>query len=685
MRSHSGVIAAADPLLQALQAAGLYGYIPAAGKLWQERDGSRATPAAADGDLIGEIAEYTGTGPSALAASDAARGVLRVRGGLRWLEVDGANGGYTLGNAVLTDAMTTASYFAAIRVSSIAPARQWVIARFKNQGDWHLNNWGGFGVAEYQLYAEIPGATGTRAFTGNNRTVEDLLLDEIHNGDGSFAGSINGTALGNSGAQGTPNTGSPATLLFRRDHTFGSDPFAGDFYGLAIGTFVAAGTLRDDVRTQMGVLAGLHMAYLDFATSSVSGLVADYDMQTDQYSDAAATTLQSTDNGVVRALKSESITAVTATTDLTRVSDSNVRSLRTSDSTSLFTASGVNIDRRDFSVHFALRPLVAGHPSKTGLLGLGAGSNLELNASGQPTVNGGGSSATGATHLPPENTVLSIVGDGSGIQIRYNKAAAETLAPNFSSGSSTVLDLLGASDLASFLRRGTVFRIVICSPRATATELAKIEELLLRKYPAAQLSLTKTAVVIHGNSITSAITVPEMETRLGSGYDVAIRAFPGQTTPQMTAAAAADVDPYYDATRTQGNVLVSWEITNDIRVNSVSGATAYANVQTYRAAREAVWGAAKVITLDCLPATDLTGAKETARLAVNASLAAEYSTATANSRVWRKSGGGLLLKISEHPNLGDPTNATYYADGLHLTTAGQDLVEIDIAAAVALV
>lgn len=691
MRMHAGVIAASgvtDPLLDALTAAGLFGYVPAVGKVWQERDGSHATEATADGDLVGEIEEYTGIGPSALAASDGARGILRIRGGLRWIEVDGADGGYTLGNAVITDAMTTASYFAGIRVDSIAPARQWVISRFINQGDWNLNNWGGFGIREHLLYAEIPGATGAKQFDGNARVAGDLRMDEIHNGGGGIAGSSDGITADNSPlAQGTPLTGSTATLLFKRDHLFGADPFAGEFYGLAIGVYVAAGAARDDVRTQVGILAGKHLNYLTFAPSDIAGLVFDYDMLTSQYSDTGATSQQTTDTGAVRSLKDGSIVAVTAALDATRHGDAGgVKALLTGTNT-YFSTSGASIDRRDFSLHLNVRPNVVCQPLGQGLFGLGNGENVEITDAGLLRFHAGGSTVIGTVPVPPENVVISFIANGTNISVRYNGEVVETIPATFTAGTAEI-DLFGGSDLgATCYLRGVIQRAALCSPAATTLECQKIEELFQRKYPPTQLSYTKVGVVFHGNSLVSdgGFTPPIM-TILGSGYTRANRGLAGQTTPQMVVSGPVDADPYFDDTRT-GNTLVGWEITNDLRVNDPSTATLLANYRAYRAARESVFGAANVILLDCLPATDLTvgNGKEAKRVATNGDLAAEYSIATADSLVWQKAGGGLLVKVSEIPELADPSDTDYYSDGLHLTTAAYALIATRVAAAVALV
>jgi hypothetical protein len=677
---NAGQAAPTPPLLLALQAAGLYAYIPAAGKLWQESNGSRVTPAAADGDPVGEMAEYTGTGPTALADSNAARAVLRVRGGLRWLEVDGVDDAYSMGNAILQDNNASVSYFAAHNPTSTTGTGVRMLLSKGHYVDPYTE-WGAFGLADGVLRVEFGIFAQFHPDAVLNRAAGFDYVDDVHNGT-ALDCFINGVQDGASEPVRVTGADSQPIRLFRQDRG-PTVYYAGRCYGIAIGPFVAAGATRDNVRTQMGVIAGLHLNYMAFTPAALPTLVADFNPRTGAYQDFAGTVPVTADGQTVESIRSGSLNAVANNAGASAGFGKALLAVGT-----MFSVSGAGIDRRNFSLHHVFQPDVVARgtaPPGYAMFGLGSGQNAQINPAGQILVNAGGSAVAGSVLFPPELAVFGVVANGSSIQGRFDGAAADALAANFAAGTSD-LDLFGATgDLTNYLT-ATVFRTVVCSPRPADADLAKLEEYLLRNYPPIKLDLMSVGVVTHGNSLVAQMGVAAIITDLGAGYAGKNRGLAGQTTPMMIVSGPADADPYFDATRYAGNVLVAWEITNDIRINNPSAAVVLANYRAYRAAREAVWGAGNVIMLDCLPATDLTvgNGKETTRLAVNSGLASEYSIATANPRVWKKAGGGLLVKVSANPSLTDPTNVIYYADGLHLTTAGYALVSADVAAAVLL-
>lgn len=99
----------------------------------------------------------------------------------------------------------------------------------------------------------------------------------------------------------------------------------------------------------------------------------------------------------------------------------------------------------------------------------------------------------------------------------------------------------------------------------------------------------------------------------------------GQTTPQMTTDAAAQV-----ATLWAGvfgvKILVVMEGHNDIAINGVSGATAYANLQTY--ITTALGGASDVIVIPITaPNSTFISSRNSDRLAFNSLLVAGYPNA----------------------------------------------------------
>ncbi len=72
-----------------------------------------------------------------------------------------------------------------------------------------------------------------------------------------------------------------------------------------------------------------------------------------------------------------------------------------------------------------------------------------------------------------------------------------------------------------------------------------------------------------------------------SGYSKVNFSVAGQTTVDMIADAATQVDPAYDGTKSK-NYLFAWEIENDVFVNGASAATAKAHMATYYSGRKAV-------------------------------------------------------------------------------------------------
>jgi hypothetical protein len=74
---------------------------PKAGFAWKERDGTRATPAAADGDLVGQTLHPSSAGVYYTAPADGQRGTLKVAGAVRYVQLDGVDDFYNFPNLVL--------------------------------------------------------------------------------------------------------------------------------------------------------------------------------------------------------------------------------------------------------------------------------------------------------------------------------------------------------------------------------------------------------------------------------------------------------------------------------------------------------------------------------------------------------------------------------------------------------
>jgi len=175
-------------------------------------------------------------------------------------------------------------------------------------------------------------------------------------------------------------------------------------------------------------------------------------------------------------------------------------------------------------------------------------------------------------------------------------------------------------------------------------------------------------VVCDGNSLTFGYAVPkqgypeQLFPLLGSAWvtNFGVNAL---TTPLMTSRAAATIDPRLDEGVGE-NVLVAWEVRNDLVLNLATAATAYSNLVTYCQARQAAgW---TVIVLTVLPSTggDEPGDFEASRGTVNTNIRNNWATFA-----------DALCDVAANGNLDDSTDATYFqADQVHLKAAGYAVV-----------
>lgn len=143
----------------------------------------------------------------------------------------------------------------------------------------------------------------------------------------------------------------------------------------------------------------------------------------------------------------------------------------------------------------------------------------------------------------------------------------------------------------------------------------------------------------------------------------------GQTTPEMSSDASSQIDTLIKSGHT--NVLVAWEITNDLfwgsnHTTPASPATAIANFKSYCSARRAAgW---KVIAVTVLPRSNGDANFESYRATCNAEL-----LNGANIGVnW-----DVVADIASDPVLGpaaNTANTAIYPDGVHLNDAGYGIV-----------
>ncbi|RUU48697.1 SGNH/GDSL hydrolase family protein [Mesorhizobium sp. M6A.T.Ca.TU.002.02.2.1] len=141
----------------------------------------------------------------------------------------------------------------------------------------------------------------------------------------------------------------------------------------------------------------------------------------------------------------------------------------------------------------------------------------------------------------------------------------------------------------------------------------------------------------------------------------------GQTTQQMSADAATQIDPVVASYIADGYqpVLFVQEIYNDKRVNALTQQQAVDNMLAYCQARRAANPSLFIVLLN-LADTQTSGSfLQSDVVPINTLLAAQ---AVASGYI------DALADIRAASQLQDYTNATYYIDGTHRTTAGEAIV-----------
>lgn len=167
-------------------------------------------------------------------------------------------------------------------------------------------------------------------------------------------------------------------------------------------------------------------------------------------------------------------------------------------------------------------------------------------------------------------------------------------------------------------------------------------------------------------------------------YNVAIG---GQTMATMIATGPSIVDPKLKRNGAP-QITPTWGGTNDLYFGATA-ATTYSRIAAYCAARKAAgW---KVIVLSILPRTN-SGTPvtfEADRQTVNASLLADFPTATGETNIWTgASYADALVNVGADTTIGlagQTTNTTYYLDLVHLTTAGYAIVASYVQKAIQLI
>ena len=186
-------------------------------------------------------------------------------------------------------------------------------------------------------------------------------------------------------------------------------------------------------------------------------------------------------------------------------------------------------------------------------------------------------------------------------------------------------------------------------------------------------------VVCDGNSMTYGYAVPAanaypelLKARLGPTWQIVNRGVNSQTTADMLADAAADVDALYDPALA-ANVVVCWEATNHVFYGA-SSADAIAAIWSYCDGRRAAGFRVALVTL--LPRDDWTGSGIPGATDADKRAEFEIRRATVNA-AYRQDWplhADAIIDLAIDARLADPHATTYFADLTHLTAAGNGIV-----------
>jgi lysophospholipase L1-like esterase len=213
-----------------------------------------------------------------------------------------------------------------------------------------------------------------------------------------------------------------------------------------------------------------------------------------------------------------------------------------------------------------------------------------------------------------------------------------------------------------------VSALLIYREALTDDQVSEIRAKLIQRY----MGKLPVVVTCCGDSITAGYTVGatpyplQMETKIGFHCIVENLGVSGNGIAQVVSGQIPTANTY--ATQAYGGrtVYIGFYGTNDIN-SGTSGATAYAAYASSFASSTA----AKKVAVTMLDRTDFDSTEKSRRVAFNDLLRANWHTFA-----------DALAEPDLVPELSDPTNATYFPDGVHLSTAGYDFLSTVIANAV---
>ncbi|MDE2107242.1 MAG: SGNH/GDSL hydrolase family protein [Patescibacteria group bacterium] len=305
-----------------------------------------------------------------------------------------------------------------------------------------------------------------------------------------------------------------------------------------------------------------------------------------------------------------------------------------------------------------LAPVVIGN-TDSGAIPYGGGNQT----TGKP-VAGAQSFGTNSGRANPSWEIRTISCASGGVwSIRVNGKALTVSPNNVAPGAPGAETWLGAS-AAGFGWLGCVAEVAQYSQLRQADEIQAFENYLAQKW-----GLNTPLIVFEGNSLV-----------YGTGVTQSNQSFPdqtaallgllnnqwvnnginGQTTPQMTSNSQRISGSCLSALRPV-NLVVGWEISNDIALNSATAAQAEANYTTWASTVRGYGGLPVAVT--CLDRGDVANFWATAN-PVNIWLRAN----------WAAIGCVALIDIAANATIGGQgawSNTTYYStDKIHLNQAG---------------
>lgn len=283
------------------------------------------------------------------------------------------------------------------------------------------------------------------------------------------------------------------------------------------------------------------------------------------------------------------------------------------------------------------------------------------------------------TGLLSDTTVLAplAAGANTGVDVIGYNGSLKTLAYNgveVTEAATGNLGLSGAltigrytTDVQPFV--GDISEILVYNRALTLEERRQVSNYLSTKYGG--LYGTVSRIIFDGNSLTAGTgstagnTYPEQVMANFPGRTYWNYGVAGQTTTQMDADAAAQIDILKRNLYTGQNIVIAWEITNEL-VAGVSATDAYNNFVTYCTNRRAA--GFKVIACTVLPRSTANQEQFYAdRLEVNTNIRANLASFADDIADFALDG-----RIGYD---GAQNNPEYYSDTTHMTDAGYGVAD----------